>query len=293
MAEEKSLQAQDEGSPEKSTQQERERELVKRLTGDRGKYVRFVLAALATMPWFGVLSAVAALGVEVEQEETNELLRLWLKTHSEKAQELEATLRETMDRLDGFGEQIDVRIQSPEYISLVRLTFRSWDEAETQDKRQMFKKLLANAAVSTTDFSRDDLIRLFISWVNQYHEAHFFVIKEIYKNPGIARGAIWDKINERERPREDSLDADLYKYLIRELSMGGVVRQEKETDEDGNFLKSRPQRRPKGSFASRIAESAFDDDKPYLLTELGKEFVHYVMEDVVPMIGAPGQRAKV
>ncbi len=32
-------------------------------------------------------------------------------------------------------------------------------------------------------------------------------------------------------------------------------------------------------------ESAFESTKPYVLTELGKQFVHYVMEDVVPAIG--------
>jgi hypothetical protein len=31
-------------------------------------------------------------------------------------------------------------------------------------------------------------------------------------------------------------------------------------------------------------ESAFEDTKPYVLTELGKKFVHYVMEDVVSQI---------
>jgi hypothetical protein len=31
--------------------------------------------------------------------------------------------------------------------------------------------------------------------------------------------------------------------------------------------------------------SAFEDTKPYVLTELGKQFVHYVMEDVVPQLG--------
>jgi hypothetical protein len=34
-----------------------------------------------------------------------------------------------------------------------------------------------------------------------------------------------------------------------------------------------------------VMESAFEDTKPYVLTELGKQFVHYVMEDVVPQIG--------
>ena len=33
--------------------------------------------------------------------------------------------------------------------------------------------------------------------------------------------------------------------------------------------------------------SAFDDEKQYELTELGKQFVHYTMNEIVPRIGAP------
>jgi hypothetical protein len=32
--------------------------------------------------------------------------------------------------------------------------------------------------------------------------------------------------------------------------------------------------------------SAFDDDKEYELTELGKQFVFYTMNEIVPKIGA-------
>jgi hypothetical protein len=38
-------------------------------------------------------------------------------------------------------------------------------------------------------------------------------------------------------------------------------------------------------------ESAFEDTKPYVLTELGKKFIHYVMEDVVPQIGTTSSNA--
>jgi hypothetical protein len=31
-------------------------------------------------------------------------------------------------------------------------------------------------------------------------------------------------------------------------------------------------------------ESAFEDTKPYVLTELGKQFVHYTMNEVVTRI---------
>jgi hypothetical protein len=32
-------------------------------------------------------------------------------------------------------------------------------------------------------------------------------------------------------------------------------------------------------------KSAFDTDEPYELTELGRQFVHYAMTDVVPRLG--------
>jgi hypothetical protein len=34
--------------------------------------------------------------------------------------------------------------------------------------------------------------------------------------------------------------------------------------------------------------SAFDDEKEYELTELGKQFVHYTMTEFVPKIAASG-----
>ena len=49
------------------------------------------------------------------------------------------------------------------------------------------------------------------------------------------------------------------------------------------FLQARDQRtswKP-----NRVMESSFEPTKPYVLTELGRQFVHYVMEDVVPQIG--------
>ena len=150
----------------------------------------------------------------------------------------------------------------------------------------MFKKLITNAAVTTKESSLDDLVTLFINWLNRYHETHFMVIRQIYKNPGITRGQIWDTIHPNGRPRENSAEAGLFRYLIDELSIGGIIEQWKETDADGNRLKgSRPPHR--ATHASPYLMSAFDDGKPYVLTELGKRFVHFVMEDVVPLIAAP------
>jgi hypothetical protein len=140
----------------------------------------------------------------------------------------------------------------------------------------LIKKLLTNSCASS--FCTDDVLRLFIDWIGLYHEAHFYVIKEIYQNKGITRGQIWNKIRGTQ-PREDSAEADLYKMLIRDLSTGGVIRQHKDTGYYGNFVK-KTTHKP----SSSTIKSAFDNEEPYELTELGEQFVHYTMTDLVPKL---------
>lgn len=125
-------------------------------------------------------------------------------------------------------------------------------------------------------------MRLFISWIDNYHEAHFIVIREVFNNAPITRGQIWDNIHPEGRPREDSSMADLYRYLIRELNTGGVIRQQRHVTGSGQFMRAQRQR-TNGSAPSTM-ETSFEDTKPYVLSELGKEFVHYVMQDVAPQL---------
>ena len=258
--------------------------LIEGLSRGRGKkYVRFLTAALSSLPWVGgLIGASASLHAESDQAKLNELQRLWLEEHKTKVEEFGRTLDEIFIRLESFGDEVKERIESPEYLALVKRAFRSWDAADTDEKKQMFKKLITNAGA--IKLCPDDLIRLFLGWIELYHEAHFLVIKAIYKSPGITRAEIWERIH-GPRPREDSSDADLFRYLIRDLSTGGVIRQELETDWQGNFLKKDAKGRSQGS-PSRTMESAFEDTKPYVLTELGKKFVHYVMEDVVRQVAS-------
>lgn len=61
--------------------------------------------------------------------------------------------------------------------------------------------------------------------------------------------------------------------LIRDLSTGGVIRQQKEIDAKGNFLLKRPARRAPPGQVQRTAKSAFDEVEPYELTDLGRQFV--------------------
>ncbi len=181
--------------------------LIARLSGGKGrKYLRFVVAALGSIPWVGgFIAASASLNAEREQQNINDLQRLWLEEHKEKIKQLSTTLGDIFTRLDNFGDEVQQRIESPEYLALVRKVFRLWDEADTEAKKQMLKKLITNAGA--IKLVPDDLIRLFAHWIEQYHETHFIVMKEIYRHPEITRGQIWDSIH-GPRPREDSAEAD-------------------------------------------------------------------------------------
>ncbi|HSW98180.1 MAG TPA: hypothetical protein VLF89_10220 [Candidatus Saccharimonadales bacterium] len=249
--------------------------------GKNKKYMRFTLAALSSMPWVGsFLGAASGLSAELDQDRVNNLLKLWLQEHEGKIKQLALTLQDIYSRLDNFGEDVEERIQSEEYLALVRGAFRTWDQSDTEEKRQMIKRLITNAGATT--LCPDDLVRLFIKWIDEYHESHFAVIKQIYKNPGITRGAIWDQVR-TERPRENSAEADLFRFLIRDLSTGGVIRQDKDVNSEGQFMRA-TQRSNKGSRSS-VMESAFENSKPYVLTELGSQFISYVLNDTVTRVG--------
>lgn len=251
------------------------------LTSGSGKrkFGRFIMGALGSIPWIGgIIAAGAAAHAEQEQGRTNELHKLWLEEHREKLAELSQDIAEIIQRLDGLYDNLKQRIESDEYMTLVKKAFRSWDYAGTKEKRHYIKNLIVNAAA--TELCVDDLVRLFNDWLDAYHEVHFKVIREIYNHPGITRGQIWDNANPK-RPQENSADADLFKRLIRDLSIGGVIRQEREVNFVGEFIRNRQGNR---SSRSDTYESAFEDTKPYELTELGKQFVHYTMTDIVRRI---------
>jgi hypothetical protein len=256
-------------------------ELVKSSPSTKRKvFEKFVSAALGSIPWVGgFLSAAADLKFEEGDLQEDNLQTKWLEEHTRKLKRLSEALDYIGSRFEKLGDQIDERIQSEDYLDLVRKSFRTWDEADTDEKRKYIANLITNAG--GTKLTSDDVIRLFIDWLDIYHEAHLAVIREIYQHPGSTRYDIWEAIY-TEFPREDSAEADLYRMLIRDLSTGGVIRQERATTPDGQFLR-KPRTKSRG-FTSGTMESSFDDTKPYVLTELGKQFVHYAMSEVVQRI---------
>jgi hypothetical protein len=243
---------------------------------------KFLLAALGSIPWVGgFIGTMASIKTEAGDIKADDMRTQWLKEHQHKIELLANTLNHITERFEKLGEQIDERLQSEEYLNLVRRAFRIWDQADTNEKREYVANLVTNA--SGTRLCSDDIVRLFIDWLNTYHEAHFAVIREIYKNSGATRYDIYMEIY-GQIPREDSAEADLYKLLIRDLSTGGVIRQERETTLDGKFLRKHP-RRGRGP-ATQTMESAFEDTKPYVLTALGQQFVSYAMTDVLRRLEA-------
>lgn len=251
--------------------------------GNTAKAMRGALQVVSgAVPYLGgILSAIVGAWSEREQAKVNRFFEQWVKMLEDEIREKEATIIEIMTRLDLQDEKIAARVESREYRSLLKKTFREWSGAESEDKRVLIRNVLSNAAAST--LSSDDVVRMFIDWIGQYSELHFRVIGAIYNSNGISRGAVWRKIG-KGNVREDSADADLYKLLFRDLSTGGVVRQHRETDYYGNFVAKPTGKKSPGS-GSNVLKSAFDEEEQYELTELGKQFVHYAMTELTQRIG--------
>lgn len=250
------------------------------------KYGRFVFAVLGAIPWVGaLLGAAAALHAEAEQGRVNEIHKRWMEEHEAKIAELSETIATMMKRLEQLGETADERIQEEGYLGLVRYGFRIWDEAPTKSKRDRVRQTLTNAAASR--ICSDDVVRLFLNWLRIYDDLHLRVIRVIHEGQDVTRGYIWEQIH-GEEVREDSAEADLFKLMIRDLTMGSVIRQHRDTTSDGRFVARRPAQTRKAK--SRILESAFEEKKPYELTELGSRFVHYAMNELVPRLGQGADR---
>lgn len=245
-------------------------------SGTKRPIEKFILAALSSIPWIGsFVSAAASLKSEEQAHQQNYLQMLWVEEHQRKLIELARLLEEIGSRFESLGSDIDERIQADGYLSLVRKAFRTWDDSDTEEKRRMLGNVVTNAG--GTRACPDDVIRLFLDWIELYNEVHFAVIREIHQNPGSTRFEIWSSIY-GELPREDSAEADLYKFLIRDLSTGGVIRQERDVNSLGQYIRKKPIRR---RVSPATLESAFEDTKPYVLTKLGGLFVHYTMNEAV------------
>jgi hypothetical protein len=255
------------------------RELEEALNSGKGsKIARAALTAVGgAIPFAGgIFSAAAGTWSEKEQERFNKLFAEWMKLEEARLREIAITMMEILSRVNLDDETVRQRVESPEYQALLRKAFRDWAATESEEKRKLVRNLLCNAAESR--IAPDDIIKLFIDWIRDYSELHFRVIRELHKEPG-TRAEVWQAIH-AEDVREDSMEADLFKLLISDLTLGYVIRLERRTNAAGQFLREPSRRRP----ASSVLKSAFEGDKPYELTALGRQFVHYTMNEIVPKL---------
>jgi DNA-binding transcriptional MerR regulator len=254
----------------------------------RGRFAeKFFLAAIGSIPWIGgYLSTLASLRDDEASIQVSELQTEWLEEHHEKLAELEGTLTEVDTRFASLGETIRDRIESEEYLGIVQKAFRVWDAADTKEKRKYISNIVTNAG--GTRVCSDDIVRLFVEWIERYHESHFAVVREIYQNPGSTRHDVWGALYNVE-VRDDSPEADLFKLLFRDLTTGGIIRQGRDVNQLGQFVTKRPTRVPKG-YGARTMKSAFDDKEAYMLTALGEWFIHYTMNEAVGRL-SPGDPA--
>ena len=229
----------------------------------------------------GLLSAAASAWSENEQNKINDFLHHWMQMLAAEMREKEQTILEILARIDMHDEETAKRVESPAYQALMRKAFRDWSGAESEAKRAMVRNLLVNAAGSR--IASDDVVKLFLDWLDLYSEFHFEVIGAIYNNAGITRGGVWRKLG-RPTVREDSSEADLFRLLFRDLSTGGIVRQHREKDYAGNFIAKRSSHSSSSKGETKTTKSAFDNEERYELTALGQQFVHYAMTDVPPKL---------
>lgn len=251
-------------------------------SGKVGKIGRAGLnVASGAIPFVGgLLSAAAGAWGEAEQERVNNMLRQWAQMLEDELREKGKTIAEVIARLDMNDETINERVESPEYQAILKKVFRNWSSIDSESKREKVRNILSNAAASR--LASDDVIKLFIDWINRYSDFHFEVIGEVYRRQNSTRADVWKNLG-KPRVREDSAEADLYRMLFRDLSTGGVIRQHRETDYHGNFIKAPSRATPKGQ-GSQTMESAFEASKAYELTGLGKQFVHYAMTELTARI---------
>ena len=118
--------------------------------GNAPKIARGVLAVIGGVVPFagGLFSAAASTWSEHEQKKVNDFFKHWLEMLKDEIKEKEKTILEIMARVDMHDEEIGKRMESPEYQSLLKKTFREWSGAESEQKRVYIRNILANAAAS-------------------------------------------------------------------------------------------------------------------------------------------------
>src|SRR3990167_2543291 len=100
-------------------------ELEKSLSAGPNGVIRFVLQCLGGIPTAGgIFGASAGAWSEYEQSRFNKMFNAWLKLQQDEIREIAKTLMEVMSRLDAASSEIQERLESPEYLGIIKKCFR-------------------------------------------------------------------------------------------------------------------------------------------------------------------------
>jgi hypothetical protein len=250
------------------------------ITSASGGFAAFVM---------GMVGAGVDVGLglfnDKQQEEKNQLFAACLREQAAGLNKVKDLVMGVVVRIPLDEDAVADRVESEPYQALVRRAFSNWSRGEPEEKRQIIRRLLCHAA--TLPQLDEVLFRLFFDWARRYGELHWRVIQVLRQHGQLTRLEIWELMG-GQRCRDDSAEADVFKCLIMDLNFGHLIVQVKKKTADGRSLKAP---RPTGPLraASPYMKSAFDDEKDYELTAVGKLFVHYTMTEYVPKLGAgPG-----
>lgn len=249
-----------------------------KVDGEMRKVVRALTGMLGgALPLIGpFVQAANGYWSETEQERAIDALKALIRMLEDESREKQRTIIEIVSRIDFQDEEISARVRSEDFDKLIKKAFRGWSRTESRSKQEYVRNILSDAAACRLVI--DEVVALFLEWIQDYSDFHFQVVAQIYRKPGSTRGQIWSDLG-KTRAREDSSEADLFKLLIYDLSTGHIIRQHRETDYMGNFLPKPTEKAPKGSGRKPLT-SAFDNVDGYELTDLGRQFVHYAMNDL-------------
>jgi hypothetical protein len=239
-------------------------------------------AAFAAALGAGVVSMFTSVANDAEQDGRNKVMAACIRANRESVREREQTLTRVVLGVAHVREQFADRADDPRYQELVRRAFAGWAHGHGEEKREMIRRPLTHAAEApVVDY---DMFGLFFDWVSRYNELHFRVMRAMTRLHRPTRKAIWHAIGGRPI-RDDSAEADVFKCLIADLSIGHVLRQAKEVNRAGQLVAPPPKKRTTKPGGPRVLVSATDDEKTYVLTNVGRAFVHHVMDEVVPKVG--------
>jgi hypothetical protein len=227
----------------------------------------------------GGIGAAAAFWSEAGQQKDNELFAGCIQEMQGTMNELQSTVARIIVSINTSEDQFADRVEDPRYQSLIRKAFAGWSRGESEEKREMIRRLLSHAAeMPDPDYN---LFNLFFDWLRRYNELHFRLIRSLKEQGTATKLQIWEGMG-GTRVRDDSAEADVFGCLFMDLNFGHVVRKVGGRDSAGRRVRAAPVKRN-----SPYLKSVLDNNDLQQHTAVGELFIHYAMDELIDKLPGP------